>query len=373
MKPLPRLLPAAAGLLLLVLAATVAEAKPVAVTILKTDSSRLVGFIGNTNDKGIQFLYTENDRAGLGVPHGEVKAVSFTDEGDIMGPARHAYGRANYEEAQQLFKAVADEYEFLWGITRDKLGNFASEARFFQIDCLRRLGRFAEMGVAMETKTGSTLEATIAEVYLPGIELFKLWGDFAGEKWEALAAGLKGYETSLEGKAAELLASPGFAPGDPTDLVQLAFMRGKYYEAQGNKEEALRDLYLAMTLNYGSDRNLTKLAMESALRIQAAEEGLKENRPMQEEIHALAVMYSKGYNNGQAETWYTEYLKPLPELEAKPEAAPAADPADAPEPAAAEPAADADAPAPKPEPADAPAPAPAPDADADADAPAPKP
>lgn len=315
---------AAAGLALLLLGSA-AFAKPAAVTLLKTDGMRMVGYIAITNDKGLRFVYTENDQAGIDLTHDQVRAVSFTDEGDIMGPARHAYSRSNFEEAEQLFKAVAEEYEFLWGISRDKLGNFASEARFYQVECLRRLGRYAEMGPALETQTGKTLADTVNENLLPQLTYFDLWGNYASENWDGLAEGLKEFEQPLEGAAAELLSTPGFQKNEPSNLVQLSFMRGKLYASQDRTEDALREFYRAMILDYGADRILTKNAMESALRLQSKQEGLEESIPMKEEIHALAVMYSKGYNNGQAETWYNDFLKPVE----KPE--PAAAPAPAPD------------------------------------------
>ncbi|MFT5465633.1 MAG: hypothetical protein ACI8UO_000728 [Verrucomicrobiales bacterium] len=342
-----------------------AFAEPVAVTVLKTDDTRLVGFIGETNDKGIKFLYTPGDRTGLGLPHAQVKAVSFTDEGDIMGPARHAYSRSQFVEAEQLFRAVADEYDFLWGISRAQFGNFASEARFYQIDCLRRIGRYSDMGAAIDTNTGKSLSNTITEALLPKLELFSLWGNYANEKWDELEAGLKAFETEPDERAAELLTTPGFKPAPPSETVQLAFMRGKLFASkEGRTEDALRDFYLTMTLDYGSDRVLTKLAMESALRLQAAEEGLDKSHHMKKEIHALAVIYSRGFNEGNAETWYNDFLKPVPDPKPKAGAAPPAE-----EPAA-DPAEPAAADAPEPAAADAPDPAapdaPAPDAAADA-------
>ncbi|MEM7013557.1 MAG: hypothetical protein AAF585_18955, partial [Verrucomicrobiota bacterium] len=264
----------AAGLTLLLLSSA-AFAEPAAATILKTDNTRLVGFVAITNDKGLRFVYTQNDQAGIDLTHDQIRAVSFTDEGDIMGPARHAYSRSNFEDAEKLFKAVADEYEFLWGITREKLGNFASEARFYQVDCLRRLGRYAEMGPALETNTGKTLADTINENLLPQLTYFDLWGNYANENWDALAAGLKEFEQPLEGKAAELLSTPGFKKNDPANLVQLSFMRGKLYASQDRTEDALREYYRAMVLDYGADRILTKSAMESALRLQSKQEGLE--------------------------------------------------------------------------------------------------
>ena len=284
--------------------------EPVAVTLLKADGSRQIGFISATNDQGIKFAFTPEDRSGVAMGHAEVRAVSFTDEGDIMGPARHAYSRGNYEEAEKLFAAIATKYEHLWGISREQRSNFASEARYYQIDSLRRLGRYSEIAKAMETRTGSTLERALKEVYLPNLALFHLWSAAAAENWEEVAKGLKEYEAPLEGKKAELLTAPSFNHKSPNVLVQLYYIRGKLFESQKRTQDALRDYYRSMTLDYGSDPVLTKNAMQAALDIQAADASEDDNYFEKSEIHSLAVLYRDGYNKGDVDTAYIKFTTP---------------------------------------------------------------
>lgn len=285
-------------------------AKAAACQIALADGGRKTGFIARTNDKGILFTYSENEKGpGEQYTHNQVLAVVFTDEGDIMGPARHAYSRANFEEAEKLFKTVAEEYDNLWGISRKQRGNFASEARYFQIDCLRRLGRYAEIAPAMQTNTGKSLENTIAEVFLPKLKLFHMWEKLAGEQWDALAADLKTFEKEATGDKATLVPVPVFEADSPALLVQLTFMRGKVFAAKGEKENALRDFYRAMTLHYGTDPVLSQKAMDEALAIQSSDPKLKESYPQQTEIHALARVYQEGYAKGDIDIQFREFTR----------------------------------------------------------------
>tara|TARA_R110002096_G_scaffold147671_16_gene307685 strand:+ start:18631 stop:19674 length:1044 start_codon:yes stop_codon:yes gene_type:complete len=285
-------------------------AKPAACQIALADGGRKTGFIARTNDKGILFTYSENEKGpGEQYTHQQVLAVVFTDEGDIMGPARHAYSRSNYEEAETLFKSVAEEYDNLWGISRAQRGNFASEARYFQVDCLRRLGRYAEIAPALQTNTGKSLENSLAEVYLPKLKLFHMWEKLAGGDWDALAADLKTYEQEATGDKAKLVPVPVFEADSPALLVQLSYMRGKVFAAKDDKENALRDFYRAVTLDYGSDPVLSQKAMDEALAIQSTDPKLKESYPQQTEIHALARVYQEGYAKGDIDIQYREFTR----------------------------------------------------------------
>lgn len=294
------------------------QAKPAAVTILQLDAAgqnpiRRIGFIRDTNDKGILFANSQADPAGIPLAHAQVKAVSFTDEGEIMSPARYAYSRQAFTEAEAAFKKIAEEYEYLWGITREQFGNFASESRFFQIDCLRRLGRYSEIAPALQTKTGLSMERSINAVYLPTLKLFNLWKLLAAQDWKGLQEGLKEYEAPADPKKAEYLSGISLKPAAPGVLVQLHYLRGKLYESQANKEEALREYYRCMTLSYGGDKLLTQDAMKAALAIHAADPALEHSYPLQTEINALAVLYKDIYNNGKIESAYSKWIQ-APEM-----------------------------------------------------------
>lgn len=289
-------------------------AEPARVTILKTDGKKMIGYIRNTNDKGIQFSYTEQDPQPIGVPHTDIRAVSFDEEGDIIGPARYAYSRHQWEEAEKAFREVAEEYEYLWGIKREQLGNFASEARFFQIDCLRRLGYYSELGDALATQSGQSLESTIDEVHLPKLRLLQMWSHTAAEDWDTLEAALKDYEKPMVGKQAELFDVPLFKPDlPPSEIAQLSFMRGRMFEAREKSAQALDEYYAAMTMDYGEEKILTRDAMKSALYIQSKSPTLEKSYNEQKELHSLAVFYKEAYNDGEIDALYMEYLK-APEM-----------------------------------------------------------
>jgi len=300
-----------AGVFVLALSAVLPSLKadPLAVTLLLEDGKRRIGYIANSNERALLFQATPEGGQRTAIPYTQLRGVAFTDEGDIMGPARYAYSRSNYEEAAKLFAEVADEYSFIWGIGRDLLGNFACEARFFHIDCLRRLGRYSEIGDAMETKTGQALEDGIPEVLLPKLKIFRLWKHYADENWEALKSGLQTYEETLSGKKAELLRVPPFNDSDPAILVQLHFMRGKLFEAEEQKQDALNELYRAALLDYGSDHQVSEQSLQSALEIQTSDPGVAESQAKQMEIYAVATVFRDAYNQGDLPLRFQDYAK----------------------------------------------------------------
>jgi len=284
------------------------QAEPARVTILKSDGKRLIGYIQNTNDKGIQFSYNETDPNPIGVPHTDIQAVSFDEESDIIGPARYAYTRQQFEQAEELFEKVANDYGYLWGIKREQLGNFASDARFYQIDCLRRMGDYSQIGAALATPTGKTLEDTVDETLVPTVKLFRMWESTAAKDWAKVEAGMKEYEQPLSGKKAELFKVPSFRDDlSPNTVAQLSYMRGLMYQAQDRKTDALNDFYRAATLDYGSERELTKEAMEHAIEIQAASETLKDSYVQKKDLRALAVIYRDAYNKGEIKSTWDEF------------------------------------------------------------------
>ncbi|MEO0444938.1 MAG: hypothetical protein AAF191_02560, partial [Verrucomicrobiota bacterium] len=182
------------------------QAEPVSVTLLLDGNKRRIGFVSNTNDKALLFQMTANPRdRGEGIPYAQIRGVSFTNEDDLMGPGRYAYSRERYDEAATAFSEVATKYEFLWGIGRDLLGNFACEARFFHIDSLRRLGRYEEIQAAMDTPTGKAMVNAVDDIHLPALKIFTLWRDYAAKDWGALEPGLNENVGSLSGKEKDLL------------------------------------------------------------------------------------------------------------------------------------------------------------------------
>ncbi len=301
-----------ASLFVVLAGAEFARAERARARILMSDGSRKIGYVGDTNDKGMKFHLTDNpaDR-GQAFPHSAVRGVSFDEEGDIMQPGRAAYDRERYEEAEQLFRGVAEQYQNLWGIGRDQLGNFACEARFFQIDCLRRLGRYGDIAGAFDTPTGRNLENALPEVHLPALEILELWKHYGRGNWAELESGLQTYQAPLTGGAASLLRAPSFKEDlAPSVIVQLAYLRGQLFRQKENQAAALTDFYRAATIDFGADRILASEALREALKLQTADPAIEESYALQAETHAATRVYAEAYRSGDIELAFRDYLTP---------------------------------------------------------------
>lgn len=286
------------------------EAKPVAVTILMADGKRRIGFVADSNDRGLLFQATDEPGApGEPIPFSGMRGVAFTEESDIMGQAQYAYSRLNYEDAARQFAEIAKEYENVAAIPRQLLGNFACEARYYHIDCLRRLGRYAEIPEAMKTRTGLALENGIPEVLLPSLKIFRLWGHLAVQDWDALAKGLAPYEKPLSAKEAEFLVGNPFTNNDPGELVQLYFMRAKMLQAKQQLPEALDDFFRAALLDYGADRGLAQQALEAIITIQAAQPEPADQEAKLTQLHAPAVVLQNVYRKGELPIRFQDFAQ----------------------------------------------------------------
>jgi len=85
----------------------------------------------------------------------------------------------------------------------------------------------------------------------------------------------------------------------PSDLAQVAFIRGKLYEQKGENENALRDYYRVFTLGQ-RDASLSKSAMAAAMKLQAEDPRLKSSNEKAKaaairQMQSLAYNYSKRF------------------------------------------------------------------------------
>ncbi len=284
-----------------------ADAAATKVTLTKTDGKRETGFIQDSNSKQILFAYTAQTK-GTAVSRASVKSIFFQEESTLMGRARQAFLQGAYEAAAKLFGKIATDYE---GISALK-GNFASEARFFQMESLRRLGKYEELGALLDSKSGKTITSTQDKLFGEQIQLMKMWAAFAASKWDVVKAGLKFYEVPLVGDA-KALPAPVFKKMPKPTMIQLAFIRGKMYEQEKKLELALEDYYRAFTITYGNEPALAKQAMLAALAIEAADPKLKDLKGKLWQLQGLAYYYKNGVGGGDIPAEYSQYAR-LPDI-----------------------------------------------------------
>ena len=284
-----------------------AEAAATKVAMVKTDGSRETGFIQDSNKSQILFSYTAQTK-GSAINRSTLKSITFQEESTLMGRGRQAFRMGAYEPAAAIFGKVATDYEGVSALDR----NFASEARFFQMESLRRLGKYDELGALLETRSGKSIAATQDKLLGEQVQLMKMWAAFSGSKWDVVKAGLKFYEVPQVGDA-KMLPAPVFKKMSKSTMIQLSYIRGKMYEQEKKLEHALEDYYRAFTITYGNQPALTKEAMLSALAIEAADPKLKDLQSKQWQMEGLAFYYKNGVGEGDIPAEYSQYAV-LPDL-----------------------------------------------------------
>ncbi|MFK5923747.1 MAG: hypothetical protein QM496_16335 [Verrucomicrobiota bacterium] len=283
------------------------DAAAAKVTMMKTDGNRETGFIQDSNNKQILFAYTAQGK-GTAINRTAVKTIFFQEESNLMGRGRQAFTQGAYDAAAKIFGKVATDYE---GISALK-DNFASEARFFQMESLRRLGKYEELGALLATKSGKTISTTQDKLFAEKVQLMKMWAAFSANKWDVVKAGLKFYEVPQVGDA-KMLPAPVFKKMPKPTMIQLSFIRGKMYEQEKKLGLALEDYYRAFTITYGNSPALANEAMLAALAIEAADPKLKELKGKLWQMQGLAYYYKNGVGGGEIPAEYAAYAV-LPDI-----------------------------------------------------------
>lgn len=224
---------------------------------------------------------------------GSVKLIRLTDRAEVLAPAKAAYAGKNYLEAAKLFGEVADQYQLILNIP----GNFASEAKFYQIESLRQLGRFDLLAQMLDSPAGETLDTMLDERYRSMLNMHKLWAIYGAGDMAKLESELAAFQQPMMGKK-ELLPAPNFVKMPQSELVQIAFLRAKVYESKGDDERALEDYCRAFSLTYAYEPFLAKLAMGAAMNIQAKNPALANESPPKKTLHqmqSVAFIFNKRF------------------------------------------------------------------------------
>ena len=274
-----------------------------------TETPAIIGTKPNANPQGYvqgskpgAILFSTNSGVrGTEVPltnirgDGLEKAIRLEERSELLANARAAFSGGNYEEAAMEFGKVADAYRIVIHIPQ----NFATEARFYQIECLARVGRFNAIGPLLETPAGQTIDTMLSDRYKDFTRLHKLWAIYGKQDWAALEKALAVYQEPVLDKA-KLLPAPNFKTMPQSELIQIAFMRGKLFESKGEKEKALDDFLRVSSLTFANDSYLSKQALGGAMVIMSQNPVLKSENEKKKEgplkaIQSIAYFFSKRF------------------------------------------------------------------------------
>ncbi|MCF6313331.1 MAG: hypothetical protein L3J39_12860 [Verrucomicrobiales bacterium] len=284
-----------------------AQAVATKVTLLMTDGKQQNGFIQDSNAKQLLFAVNAQGK-GDAINRTSVKSIRFREEAKLMARGRQAFRQSAYEAAAKIFGKVATDYA---GIAALK-DNFASEASFYQMECLRRLGKYEELAPILASKAGKTIASTQDKLFGEQLKLMKMWAAYSAGKWDMVKAGMKFYQVPQVGDA-KMLPAPVFKKMAKPTMIQLSFLRGKMYEQEKKLGLALEDYYRAFTITYGNQPTLAKQAMLAALAIQAADPKLKDLQTNIWQLQGLAYYFKNGVGGGDIPAEYEQYAV-LPDM-----------------------------------------------------------
>lgn len=292
--------------------------------ITYNDSRRQIGILLNANSEVISFALQEGAPA-QNIAYTDLKGIVFPDSGQIMQSARQAYLSGDWENAAIAMEQVADAFPQAAYVPN----SFATEARFYHMDSLRRLGRYSDIGRLFQTNTGKALEAALADIFDRQVAILKLWAFYGADNIEGLGAELENYLKSQLGDD-KMLPDRMFTDGLPAvDVAQLSFLRAKVNEAGDRTAQALEDYYRAFTLTQANQSTLAKEAMEGAMAIHAADPELETKDSKKWPLQGVAFLYKTAFNHGEIDAAFADYAV-MPELPVAP-AAPKKEEAPAPE------------------------------------------
>ncbi len=335
-----------AGLAALLTSAAL-EAKPISVTLTRTDDSDFPCVVTKADDANLFISRFEDGQAATPMPFTQIKSISWR-EPEEWTAAMEMWERRDYNGAIPAFAQAMVDYE---GISKSKHplleDNIGAQAIYFYMECLRRTGKFSDM---MDPFVKVQL-VNLGPKWQRQIELFRGWAHVAAKRWNPLKLMMEAYEVKEED-------IPGIneytvAPNEPIivdtltvhEKAQVAYLRGIATDnlcldleaqlaeldprAESTREQrenlsaeiasmraqALTDYARAYTVNYGQERGLALRSMLAGLRLMKRYENYDENYALQKEAHGIAVLFNT-LSNGKLPTSLQPLLSPPADPEA---------------------------------------------------------
>lgn len=213
-------------------------------------------WIGDADDKRILYYETERGVDSKTMRSIEAQAIWLVEPPELKS-AMESYQDRAYEQALAAFTKLREEYLKL----REIKGNVSARAALYEMECLRKLGRYDELLAKLETFTPDDRGSLTREHELGQIDLYVLYDAITKEQWER-----------LEGLARERVDQP--LPG--YQKVQVGYALGLALEKQEKPMESLEAYNLAMTADTGASEVLTAEAALGGLRVLNGEPSVKE-------------------------------------------------------------------------------------------------
>lgn len=232
----------------------------------------------------------------------EVAALYFY-EPRAYKVARDHYQARRFSEARELFAKIAAALKEI----RELPNNHATLSAFYELECLRRMGDYEGLKVALEAfrKPGLTRQH-----HLDQLELYILWEAVRTKGWPRLDA------MCVERRKT---AMPGY------QRAQVAYCHGLALEGLDRPIEALNIYATAITADYGASQELVDMAAINSLRLYSKDPEVKlamklwgtddedpnsSGRFRLEEAAALADTYQSVLGGGKAlPAQYKDLLK----------------------------------------------------------------
>lgn len=270
------------------------------------------GFITNSSASAIKFRESLTSPEKI-IPFTDIKGeglrkgIVLEDRVEVLAPGRLAFAKGDFRTAAGEFRKVAEKYAYLLNLPQ----NFASEAKFYEIECYRRAGAFKAIKPALESRAGQTIDTKLSDYYKTLSKLHKLWAIFGANDMASLEQELAVYQVPVTGNA-KLLPAPSFKKMPHGQLAQIAFMRAKLYESKGEKQKALQDYYRVLTNGQGYDEYLTKQAMGASMVIQAEDPRLKSDQDKVKEsstrqMQSIAYFFNKRFPDTTIPLQFQDY------------------------------------------------------------------
>ena len=309
-----------------VLALTIlsAGAKNLSVTITGADGRPISGFLVGATQEGIRIAANESGQGVSEIKQSEVSEITFNEMPEGWQEANVQFKAGDFVNAEGGFTALAEKYKGI-GLLKDKYG---AMARYYQLMCLKENRKLPQLAAALGVLR--THPIALSEHYMKILIGLKPWGLVGKEDWDGVLAIVSENQESSDRPRAKFKAGV-----TRSQIAELSYLAGLAQIRKGEKERGLENLYRSLTLNNGSDLNLSKAAITEAL------EQLKEadSDELKREAYAIATFYRAAIGKGSIEPEFMHLLKALPPLP-EPEAAEGAEGAEGAEAAEAAEAAD---------------------------------
>ncbi len=262
--------------------------------VLKGKRTAETGYVVKAQAGKVYFSASPTGKNAVPYSESLISRLTFK-EPEGWAEAEKARLTKDFAAAEKLYEQIAVDYRDVAPLE----DNYGSLARLNQLECLRNLGEYRKLARARP----NLKKTSLSDSYHAQIDLYVGWASLASLKTEREIEQL---ENLIKGFREKELTG--------NQLAQAFYLSAMANEKAGKSDAALTDYHRAFTLDFGEDRDLAKMAMESALKLYAAVYKIEKDRQRLQEAHGLASIYKSVF--GEVPSEAAQFDKPLPPLEA---------------------------------------------------------